>query len=155
MKEFGIYGKKAEEYFRKGYNCSQSVVAAFAEDLGISESLALRMASGFGGGIGRMREVCGAFCGVTQVVSLYYANPDDPQDKSNIYTIVQELAPKFKAQSGGSLICRELLGLAEPEGNPQAEARTEAYYKKRPCPELVAEAADLVGAYIQQHPKAQ
>lgn len=155
MKEFGKYGQKAEAYFRKGYNCSQSVVAAFAEDLGISESLALRMASGFGGGIGRMREVCGAFCGVTQVVSLYYANPDDPQDKSNIYAIVQELAPKFKEQSGGSLICRELLGLAKPEGSPQAEARTEAYYKKRPCPELVAEAADLVAAYMQQHPKAQ
>ncbi len=152
MKE---YGEKAAEYFRKGYNCSQSVVAAFAEDLGISESLALRMASGFGGGIGRMREVCGAFCGVTQVISLYYANPEDPKDKSNIYAIVQELAPRFKEQSGGSLICKELLGLAKPEGSPQAEERTEAYYKKRPCAEIVAAAADMVSDYIQQHPKAQ
>lgn len=152
MKE---YGEKAGNYFRQGYNCSQSVVAAFAPDLGISEELALRMSSGFGAGIGRMREVCGAFCGLTQVISLYYANPADPKDKSNIYARIQELAPQFKEQSGGSLICKELLGLVKPEGVPQAEERTEAYYKKRPCVQLVESTADLLSDYIQAHPKAE
>ena len=151
MKE---YAEKAGEYFRKGYNCSQSVVAAFAGDLGISEEMALRMSSGFGGGIGRLREVCGAFCGMTMVVSLYYADPTDPKDKSNVYARVQELAPLFKEQSGGSMICKELLGLVKPEGVPQAEERTAAYYKKRPCVQLVESAADVLSDYIQSHPRA-
>ena len=152
MKE---YAEKAGAYFRQGYNCSQSVVAAFAQDLGITEELALRMASGFGGGIGRMREVCGAFCGITQVISLYYSNPSDPKDKSNIYAMVQELAPQFRAEAGGSLLCKELLGLVKPEGVPQAEERTEAYYKKRPCAQIVENAADLVSDFIQEHPRAE
>lgn len=150
----GMYGEKAAAYFKQGYNCSQSVVAAFAEDLGITEDFALRMSCGFGGGIGRLREVCGAFCGATQVISLYYANPEDPNDKSRIYGMIQELAPQFKAESGAnSLICKELLGLVKPEGTPQAEPRTDAYYKKRPCVQLVELAADMVADYIQQHPK--
>ncbi len=150
----GVHGEKAVAYFKKGYNCSQSVVAAFAEELGITESLALRMSCGFGAGIGRLREVCGAFCGATQVISLYYANPEDPNDKSRIYGMIQELAPKFKEQTGGnSLICKELLGLVKPEGVPQAEPRTEAYYKKRPCVQLVEVAADMVAEYIAGHPK--
>ena len=152
MKE---YAEKAGAYFHQGYNCSQSVVAAFAEDLGISEALALRMSSGFGGGIGRLREVCGAFCGITQVISLYYSNPADPKDKSNIYARVQELAPQFKERSGGSLLCKELLGLVKPEGVPQAEERTAAYYQKRPCGQIVENAADLVSDYIHSHPRAE
>lgn len=146
------YADKAEAYFKQGYNCSQSVVAAFAEDLGLTESLALRMASGFGGGVGRMREVCGAFCGLTTVIGLYYADPTDPKDKSNIYARIQELAETFKEQSGGSLLCKELLGLVKPEGVPQAEERTEAYYKKRPCAQIVADTADFLSDYIAEHP---
>ncbi len=147
------HGELAADYFMKGYNCSQSVVAAFADDLGISEALALRVSSGFGGGVGRMREVCGAFTGLTTVVGLAYADANDPNDKSKIYDIVQQLAAQFKLQSGSdSFICKELLGLAKPEGTPQAEPRTDAYYKKRPCKELVSVAADIMADYMVQHP---
>lgn len=147
------YGETAVEYFHKGYNCSQSVVAAFAPELGLSEDLALRMSVGFGGGIGRMREVCGAFCGLTQVISLYYSDPQDPEDKSRIYGMIQQLAEQFKTEGGGSVICRVLLGLEKPEGSPQAQARTAEYYRKRPCAELVRIAADLTAAYIAANPK--
>lgn len=147
------HGDLAADYFMKGYNCSQSVVVAFAPELGISEALALRMSCGFGGGVGRMREVCGAFTGLTTVVGLAYTNPDDANDKSKIYEIVQQLGVEFKVQSGAdSLICKELLGLAKPEGGAQAEPRTDAYYKKRPCKELVSIAADIMSDYMVQHP---
>ncbi|MFI3169014.1 MAG: C-GCAxxG-C-C family protein [Faecalibacterium sp.] len=143
----------AVDYFMKGYNCSQSVVAAFAPELGISESLALRLSSGFGAGVGRMREVCGAFNGLTAVIGMAYANPSDPADKSNVYAIVQQFATEFKMQNGGnSVICKELLGLACVDGSAQAEARTETYYKKRPCKELVRLAAALVAGYMEQNP---
>ena len=85
-------GEAAYAYFLKGYNCSQSVVAAFAPQLGLSEEMALRMSAGFGAGIGRMREVCGAFCGVVTVLSLAYADPADPQDKSRMYALVRAAA---------------------------------------------------------------
>jgi C_GCAxxG_C_C family probable redox protein len=147
------YGDIAESYFRRGYNCSQSVAAAFAPVLGMDEATALRAASGFGGGVGRMREVCGAFLGLTMVIGMVYADPADPQDKSRIYGIVQELAQQYRAQNGGnSIVCRELLGLAAPENSAQAQPRTAEYYRKRPCAELVHLAADLTAAYLAAHP---
>ena len=96
-------GEAAYAYFLKGYNCSQSVVAAFAPQLGLSEEMALRMSAGFGAGIGRMREVCGAFCGVVTVLSLVYADPADPADKSRMYALVQEAARLYRARNGGVL----------------------------------------------------
>ena len=117
-------GEAAYAYFLKGYNCSQSVVAAFAPQLGLSEEMALRMSAGFGAGIGRMREVCGAFCGVVTVLSLVYADPADPQDKSRMYALVQETARLYRARNGGdSMICRELLAKAgaAPSGGTKAE----------------------------------
>ena len=127
-------GDAAYAWFLKGYNCSQSVVAAFAPQLGLTEETALRLSAGFGAGIGRMREVCGAFCGVVTVLSMVYADPADPKDKSRMYALVQEAAEQYRSRNGGgSIICRELLGLARPEGTPQAEARTPEYYKKRPA----------------------
>lgn len=147
------YGERAVEYFKQGYNCSQSVVAPFAEELGLSVDTALRLSSGFGGGIGRMREVCGAFCGLTMVVGLRYANPDAPNDKSRIYAIVQQLAAEYKASIGReTLLCRDLLAGSAPTGGTQAETRTESYYKRRPCAELVRIAADLLADYIKQNP---
>ncbi len=146
------HGVLAEEFFKKGYNCSQSVVAAFTQELGISEEMALRLSCGFGGGVGRLREVCGAFSGLTIVISMLYANPADPDDKSKIYAIIQHLAEEFKKESGGSIICKELLGLVKPEGTPQAAARTNEYYQKRPCASLVSLAAELVDAYVAEHP---
>lgn len=147
------YGERAKAMFYQGYNCSQSVVAACAPLIGLEEDLALRLSCGFGGGIGRLREVCGAFCGLTAVISLYYTDPANPQDKSRVYAMVQELAARYKQENGGgSLICRQLLGLEKPEGSPVAEARTAEYYKKRPCPELAALAASMAADYIAAHP---
>lgn len=151
-------GELAYQYFLKGYNCSQSVVAALAPQLGLSEELALRLSSGFGAGIGRMREVCGAFCGVVTVLSLVYADPANPQDKSRMYALVQEAAQMYRQRSGGdSIICRELLarsGAAVTNGT-DAEARTAEYYKKRPCPELCCMAADLCMEFVAAHPEGR
>ena len=147
-----VYGDKAFEAFHKGYNCSQSVALAFAPEMGLSEEQALKMAAGFGGGFGRMREVCGAFSGLTLVLGALYGS-DDPAQKTQIYTEVQALAEEYKQRSGGgSIICRELLGLSKPEGTPVASPRTAEYYQKRPCAELVRMAADLLAEYIKQHP---
>ncbi len=146
-------GDLAVEYFTKGYNCSQSVFAAFAPEVGVSGDFALRLSSGFGAGVGRMREVCGAFCGLTAVVGALYANPHDPEDKSRVYAIVQQLAAEFKAKNGqDTYICKELLGLNRAEGSTQASARTQTYYETRPCKELVRLAADLMAEYIAQNP---
>lgn len=151
-------GEAAYQYFLRGYNCSQSVVAAFAPQLGLTEELALRLSSGFGAGIGRMREVCGAFCGVVTVISLVYADPADPQDKSRIYALVQEAAQIYRQRNGGdSIICRELLAKAgvQPTQGTQAQARTEGYYHKRPCPELCRICADLCVEFIAAHPEGR
>ena len=151
-------GDMAHAYFLKGYNCSQSVVAAFAPQLGLPEELALRLSSGFGAGIGRMREVCGAFCGVVSVLSLVYADPADPQDKSRMYALVQEAAGLYRARNGGdSIVCRELLAKAGavPTDGTTAEARTTDYYKKRPCPELCRLCADLCAELIAAHPEGR
>ena len=146
------YGDKAYEAFFKGYNCSQCVALAFAQEMGLTEEQALKMASGFGGGFGRMREVCGAFSGITLVLGALYGNTD-PAKKTQTYTEVQALAEEYKRRNGGgSIVCRELLGLTKPEDTPVASPRTAEYYKKRPCPELVRLAADIMAEYIQQHP---
>ena len=106
----------AEANFKEGYNCSQAVFAAFSEEVGLPRQTALQLASGFGGGVGRMREVCGAFSGAVMALGALYGS-DDPAHKTAVYAMVQELAAKFKAETG-SLICRELLGLDQPEGGP-------------------------------------
>jgi C_GCAxxG_C_C family probable redox protein len=151
-------GDAAYDYFLKGYNCSQCVVAAFAPELGLSEELALRLAVGFGGGVGRLREVCGAFCGAVSVIGLAYGDPTNPKDKSRIYGIVQQLAEEYRARNGGdSIICRDLLvraGLPASTGGA-AEPRTAEYYRKRPCPELCRLAADLCAEYLEAHPEGR
>ena len=101
-------GDAAYAWFLKGYNCSQSVVAAFAPQLGLTEETALRLSAGFGAGIGRMREVCGAFCGVVTVLSMVYADPTDPKDKSRMYALVQQAAEQYRTRNGGSIICRPI-----------------------------------------------
>ena len=151
-------GDAAYGYFLKGYNCSQSVVAAFAPQLGLTEEMALRLSSGFGAGIGRMREVCGVFCGMVTVLSLVYADPADPQDKSRMYALVQQAAELYRSRNGGgSIICRELLAKARAKTTTgtAAEARTQDYYKKRPCPELVRLGADLCQEFIAAHPEGR
>lgn len=146
-------GDKAYELFMNGYNCSQAVVGAFADVIGIDFEEAVKLGSGFGGGIGRMREVCGTFSGIVMVMNMLYgySDPKDNKTKSELYSRIQELAEQFR-RDNGSIICKELLGLSKPEGSPIPEQRTTEYYKKRPCPELCRYAADLLQKYIEEHP---
>ena len=138
---------QAETYFRSGYNCAQSVYMAFSDLYGMDPKMAGIISAPFGGGMGRLREVCGACTGMFLVAGLQLP-ADEPSKKGDSYKLVQELAEEFKAENG-SIICRELLGLDHKKDESIAEARTEAYYKKRPCAELVHLAATIVGKKIQ------
>ena len=137
--------ERAKELFHQGFNCSQAVFAAGADLYGISDqSLALRLSASFGGGIGRMRQTCGAACGMFLLAGLQNgsATVGDAEGKKQNYALVQELAAQFQAENG-SMICAELLGIAQQPQNPTPEARTEAYYQKRPCVEMVASAVRI------------
>ena len=137
--------QKAVELFKSGYNCSQSVVAAFADMYGFTQEQALRMSASFGGGIGRMRETCGAACGMFLVAGLETGATEatDREGKAANYAVVQELAAEFKKRNG-SLICGELLGLKKKEPvSTIPEERTAQYYSKRPCAKMVEEAARI------------
>ena len=137
--------ERAKELFHQGFNCSQAVFAACADIYGIEdEALALRLAASFGGGIGRMRQTCGAACGMFMLAGLENGSAieGDAEGKKQNYALVQSLAEKFK-QENGSLICSELLGIAPKPQEPTPEARTEAYYQKRPCVEMVASAVRI------------
>ena len=136
----------AEKYFKEGANCAQAVLAAFADDLGITKDFAMRLASGFGGGVGRMREVCGAFSGVVLIENLKngFTDHTDKEAKDACYAKIQQLAEQFKEESGGnSIICRELLDGTQATSGGNSEERTKEYYKKRPCVELVRIAAKI------------
>lgn len=136
---------RAVELFKSGYNCSQSVVAAFADMYGLTEEQALKVSASFGGGIGRMRETCGAACGMFILAGLQYGttDPKDAAGKGENYRIVQELAEKFKA-ANGFLKCRDLLGLdKDAKESHQPAERNTAYYTKRPCAQIVEEAAKI------------
>lgn len=140
-------GEIAKNYFMQGYNCAQSVAAAFSQEMNLSEETAAKLTKGFGAGMGRMREVCGAVSGMTFVISAIY-----DEDKGNIYKRVQEVANEFKEQNG-SIVCRELLGLSiKGADSPVPEKRTQQYYKKRPCAELVEMAANILEKYIENNP---
>lgn len=146
-------GDKAYELFMCGYNCSQAVAGAFSDVLGMDFETVVKLGSGFGGGMGRMREVCGTFSGIVMVVSMLYgySDPKDNSTKTGLYGRIQEIAEQFR-RDNGSIICKELLGLSNPEGSPVPEQRTSEYYKKRPCPELCRYAADILEKYIAEHP---
>ena len=142
--EIELRVERAKALFKQGFNCSQAVCAACADIYGIDEQTALRIAASFGGGIGRMRQTCGAACGMFILAGLENgsATPGDAEGKKQNYTLVQDLAAKFK-QENGSLICAELLGIAPKPQDPTPEARTETYYQKRPCVEMVANAVRI------------
>ena len=143
---------RAAELFTAGYNCSQAVFAAFCDVTGYEEKAALRLASSFGGGMGRLREVCGAVSGLFMVAGLKYgySSPEAKEEKTEHYRKIQELAAEF-SKNNGSIICRELLGLQEGKDSHVPEARTEKYYKARPCVELVGDAAAILEEYIKNH----
>lgn len=138
------YKEKARAIFKSGYNCSQAVFLAFSDVTGIDEKTATMLSSSFGGGMGRLREVCGAVSGCFMVLGalLGPADPSDHDAKMKHYAIIQEAAAMFKEENG-SYICRELLGLGSGASIPVPEKRTEEYYKRRPCDEYVAIAADI------------
>ena len=140
----------AKELFSKGYNCSQSVFAAFCDETGMDFETALKLSSSFGGGMGKLREVCGAVTGMFMVVGMLdgYSEPDDSEAKAKHYQLIQSLAVKFR-EGNGSIICRELLDLPEGSDNPVPEERTEAYYTRRPCGELVLNAVEILDEYLR------
>ena len=146
-------GESAKENFMSGLNCSQAVAAAFAEEMNMPKSLVEKLTVGFGGGMGRMREVCGGVSGMFMAIGLFfgYDEPDDAQAKKELYSYVRALADKFK-ESEGSIICRELLAGVKTQPGPDPEPRNTADYKKRPCPELVELAADILEKYISNNP---
>ena len=133
----------AKELFESGYNCSQSVFCAFCEDFGIDFETGLKLSSSFGGGMGRLREVCGAVSAMFMIAGLKFGNTsqNDVEKKSEHYKLIQNLADEF-AQKNGSFICRELIG--EDRNGFVPEMRTEKYYQKRPCAELVASAEKII-----------
>ena len=137
-------GQKAEEFFKSGYNCAQAVVMAFADVIGGDTQAYLRLSSSFGGGIGRLREVCGAFSGSCMVAGLLrgYDN-ENGVDKGSHYALIQRIALKNKLQNG-SIICKELLGATVNLSSADPTVRTAEYVKKRPCAELCRIAADIL-----------
>ena len=163
---------KAVHYFKQGYNCSQSVVMTFSEYYGIPEALMARLSASFGGGIGRMRETCGSACGMFMLAGLEVQNTEDTPEPLNLvdnpypsqelkkknYEVVQKLAADFRAETG-SIICKELLGLNKQRADgtiPEIqivatpEARTDEYYRKRPCIRMVETAVRIYCRYLQE-----
>lgn len=145
----------AVSLFKEGYNCSQSVVAAYADLYGFTREQALKMAASFGGGIGRMRKTCGAACGLFMLAGLETGCTEgkDREGKEANYILVQQLAEEF-AKRNSSLTCAELLGLEKSAPTPTTpEARTAEYYKKRPCSKMVEEAARIWAEYLEKNKK--
>ena len=143
----------ARDLFFEGYNCSQSVVAAFSDLLGMDRKQAVRMASSFGGGMGRLREVCGCVSGMFMIMGYLYGY-DDPKvydGKKELYERIQYMAGQFR-EANGSIYCKVLLGLEGKDTSPVPGKRTEEYYKKRPCPNLAGATARMLAEYIQEHP---
>lgn len=143
---------RAREYFTAGYNCAQAVVMAFSDVMSLDEVGAARIAAPFGGGMGRMREVCGAVSGMTMVAGAISpaTDPKNMVERKNNYALVQHFAAMFREQNG-DIVCRRLLSLEPREEDAETampSQRTAEYYKKRPCVEYVAAAARIVATYL-------
>ena len=159
MKAFNVEDRvaKAKKLFREdGYNCCQAVVLAYNDIFGMDDKTAASLSSGFGGGMGRMREVCGSVSGMVMLAGLIApaADPKVKDGRTRNYALVQEVAGEFK-EINGSIICKELLGLVPigsaapaPQESPEPSDRTAEYYKKRPCEELVGISARIIGEKI-------
>lgn len=145
--EFESRREKAVQLFLQGYNCAQSVFVAHADLYGLPEDFACRISASLGAGVGRMREVCGCMSGMALVAGLETGAVEgaDRAGKAHNYAVVQEMAEKFKERNGGgSIICKELLGLKKAENDSMPEERTPEYYRKRPCLELIGMACDII-----------
>ena len=150
-KENSNHSVLAAELFLKGYNCAQAVAVAFCDVTGLDETLSARLSSSFGGGLGRLREVCGAVSGMAMVAgALYgYEDPQDDAAKKAHYERIQQLAGQFRNRMG-TIICRELL--ENPPSDPTPSPRTAEYYADRPCARFVMVAAEILDDYIQKNP---
>lgn len=142
--------EKAEELFRMGYNCAQSVFAAYADLFGMDRESALRLSSPMGGGMGRMREVCGTVSAMALLSGLVDGNSDpcDQEKKTLVYDRVRKMSDAF-AEENGSIICRELLGILGRELSAEPSLRTEEYYQVRPCIKFVRSAAKIIKNTLQ------
>ena len=138
----------AREYFTSGYNCAQSVFLTYAEKYGFDKNTSLKLSSSFGGGMGRMREVCGAVSAMFMIAGLEkgYTQNNNDEKKAQHYELIQKLAQEFKKENG-SIICRELLGV-DADDNPIPSKRTEQYYQDRPCEEFIASACRIIDKNI-------
>ena len=147
------YATLARENFRRGYSCAQAVACAFSEELGMEEEQVARLVSSFGGGMGKLREVCGAVSGALFVLGALrgYGDPAATDEKAAHYARVQEFARRFRA-GHGTIICRELLRDVElrKEHTPSPEARTDDYYRARPCARFVETAARIAGEMLAE-----
>ncbi len=142
----------AINYFKEGYNCTQSVVLAFKDLLTVDAKELCKIASPFGGGISRMRETCGAVSGMVIVIGnlLGYSTPETGEVKANLYKITQELLLKFEERFG-SLTCRNLLNLNVKHDDPNPSPRDHSFFAKRPCPELIGGAAEILEEYLNNN----
>ena len=143
--------EQAVTYFKSGYNCAQAVYMAYADLFGMEPKTAAIIAAPLGAGIGRMREVCGTVSGAALIAGLAIPcdNPSDMAAKTRCYALVQQVADRFR-EANGSIICRELLGIAPIKESPTPSPRTEAFYKKRPCVELVRMSATFIGEELKK-----
>lgn len=142
---------KAKELFLMGYNCAQATFGAFAEDYGLDLGVAMTLSAGLGGGIGRLRETCGAVTGATLAVSLAMGSFDlnNPNAKTEVYKEIRKVVEIFESETG-SIICADMLGVARRGDDATAAPRTSEYYKKRPCAELVYLAASAAEKIISE-----
>lgn len=150
--------ERAGELFLEGYNCAQAVFTAFCHRFGMDEETAKRVSAGLGGGVGRMREVCGAVSGAAMVIGSAVApiKGDDKKSKAENYELVRKFAEEFKKRHGGTVICREMLKLNVPmENTAMPENRTAEYYKNRPCLKAVEDAAEIVKKIIEEYEKGE
>ena len=141
----------AAELFLEGYNCAQAITVAFSDVTGLDKAVSAKIASSFGGGMGRMREVCGAVSGMLMVAGILYGY-DDPKAetaKKELYKLVQAQAEAFREEVG-SIICREIL--KNPPSDPNPSPRTAEYYAQRPCARMVYTAAKILDEYMEKHP---
>ncbi len=148
-------GEIAMKLFEEGYSCAQAVFLAFEDLHGLDRKTGARLASSFGGGMGRLREVCGAVTGMFLTAGFLcgYDDPTAKEEKAGHYARVQELAKEFEKENG-SIVCRELLGLSVKRETPTPQERTAEYYRKRPCKQLIGQAAEILERYIKEHPEA-
>jgi len=147
------HAEKARNYFLDGYNCAQSVFLAFTDITGLDEKTALMISSSFGGGMGRLREVCGAVSGMFMAAGMLYGYSDSKAttEKTEHYKRIQDLAAAFKERNS-SIVCRDILGKIAEDKSFIPSERTAEYYKTRPCAKIVEDASEILDEYIKNNP---